>query len=113
MTFLDSKRLHCYKVKNEVLKSNCLPQSPILVEFLQGWGGHDRCISGAGDAGVFPLPVIHHHAWKLKVEKSVIISVVGLELVSGEVDLKTGSKISLRVNSLEGGQTSKSGGGPG
>lgn len=51
------------------------------------------------------------HTWKLKVEKSVIISVVGLELVSGEVDLKTGSKISIRVHSLEGGQTSESGGG--
>lgn len=62
---------------------------------------------------MFLLPVIHHHTWKLKVEKSVIISVMGLELVSGKVDLKTGSKISIRVNSLQGGQTSKSGGGPG
>lgn len=46
---------------------------------------------------------VARHTWKLKVEKSVTISVVGLELVSGEVDLKTGSKISIRVHhSLEG-----------
>lgn len=42
---------------------------------------------------MFLLPVIHH-LWKLKAEKSAIICVVGLDLVSGEVDLKTGSKIS-------------------